>query len=596
MERVFLPSSCLALAAVNTTNLFVLKKVPRKGHFLLFMLAILGWLLFLLAWIQPHHFRPWLNFYAEALAIMGVSFLVLHQIIVSRMAVSYKITRITGILGLVATLPWFYYVFGVGFFAGDALVVSIFLLTLVAAVALGGIYTDHSEKSAENLRAFFYVTWLAAMISACVGIIQWLSLSDYLGSLYVTQMDVDERASGNMGQPNQLASLLLMGIAALTWIYERERTRIGIWGYGFSLGFLTIALVLSQSRAGVLSASIMVAWIAWKNYRKTNCIRPWHAFAWVISYFLLLKILPYLQDALLMSVARDTSMTRDNGRIIMWQQTWAGIMEAPWFGYGWNQTPTAHAAGSIAYPGRLTFTNAHNVVLDILAWTGIPMGVLLTCACLYWFCSRMLAVKNSTSVYAMAGLIPIATHSMLEYPFAYAYFLVAAGFFIGIVEGAYPKALQLNLKRIFLIPSVLLFFVVGGRIIYEYMIIEEDFRVVRFENLRIGKTPLEYEVPQNIILLSQEGVMLKASRIRAHRNMSREALENLRMAALRFPYGSLGLRYAMALGLNGDPQGATQFMQVVYGMYGPGYYRAAVETLRSFQAEEFPELAAVQAP
>jgi hypothetical protein len=90
--------------------------------------------------------------------------------------------------------------------------------------------------------------------------------------------------------------------------------------------------------------------------------------------------------------------------------------------------------------------------------------------------------------------------------------------------------------------------------------------------------------------------MLKAARFRAKRGMSGEELDDLRMAALRFPYGSLGLRYAMALGLNGDPQGATHFMRVLYGMYGPGYYRAAVATLREFQATEFPELASVETP
>ncbi len=558
------------------------------------MLALFGWLFFLLAWIQPHHFRPWLNFYAEALAIMGVSLLVLHQMVIWRTANSYVLPRVAGVIGLMAALPWLYYSCGIGFFSGDAVIACMFLLAFAMAVALGCVYTGPSSQSIENLKAFFYATWIAAMISAAVGIVQWLSLAEMFGGMYVVQTDVDDRAHGNMGQPNQLATLLLMGAAALTWLHENERKRIGPWGYGFAMGFLALALALTQSRTGIVSASLVVMWLGWKNKNQPERVRPWQLVVWLAVYWMILHMVPWVQDALLMSEARNTSLTRDNGRIIMWKQVAAGMMESPWFGYGWNQTPTAHAAGSIAYPGHLTFTNAHNVMVDIIAWTGIPVGMALIAVCVYWAISRMRFASDSNAVYAMAGIIPIATHSMLEYPFAYAYFLVAAGFFIGIVEGSYPRTKDFRLKRMVAAPLMAVFLLTGGRAVYEYMLVEEDFRVVRFENLRVGKTPADYVPPQNIWLLSQEGTMLNAARMKAKRGMTPEELEDLRMATLRFPYGSLGLRYVMALGLNGDPQGATRFMRIIYGMYGPGYYRAAVVVLREFQAKEFPELSAIE--
>lgn len=560
------------------------------------MLALFGWLFFLLAWIQPHHFRPWLNFYSETLAIMGVSFLVLHQMVACRSINRYALPRIAGVIGLIAALPWVYYFLGVGFFSGDAVIVSIILMAFAMAVALGYFYTDPAPQSAENLKAFFYATWIAAMVSAAVGIIQWLSLAEIFGGMYVVQTDVDDRAHGNMGQPNQLATLLLMGVAALTWLHENERKRIGPWGYGFAMVFLALALALTQSRTGIVSACLFVLWLAWKNQRQPDRVRPWQLSVWLAIYGLTLHMVPWVQEMLLMSEARNTSLTRDNGRIIMWKQVAAGIMESPWFGYGWNQTPSAHAAGSIAYPGQLTFTNAHNAILDIIAWTGIPVGLVLIAVCAYWFISRMRTARDSNAVYAMAGIIPIGTHSMLEYPFAYAYFLVAAGFFVGIVEGSYPRRMVFGLKRLVAMPLIAVFLLAGGRAVYEYMLIEEDFRIVRFENLRLGKTPPGYIPPQNIWLLSHEGTMLNAARMRAKRGMTREELEELRMATLRFPYGPLGLRYVMALGLNGDPEGATHFMRIIYGMYGPGYYQAAVAVLREFQATEFPELSAIETP
>ena len=140
-----------------------------------------------------------------------------------------------------------------------------------------------------------------------------------------------------------------------------------------------------------------------------------------------------------------------------------------------------------------------------------------------------------------------------------------------------------------------IWFTLGSYMVYEYFQVEEDFRVVRFENLKIGQTPGDYEVP-DIRLLSHMGSMLRAARQQAVPGMTAEELENLRKASLRFPYGSLGLRNALALGLNGDPAGATRQMAVIRGMYGEGYYQAAVSVLRDLQAEKYPELAKVITP
>ena len=89
--------------------------------------------------------------------------------------------------------------------------------------------------------------------------------------------------------------------------------------------------------------------------------------------------------------------------------------------------------------------------------------------------------------------------------------------------------------------------------------------------------------------------MLKASRLRARPGMSGQELEDLRMSSRRFAYGGLHMRYALALGLNGDPAGASRQMAIIRGMYGDFYYRAAVGVLREEQ-EKYPELGKVVVP
>ena len=130
---------------------------------------------------------------------------------------------------------------------------------------------------------------------------------------------------------------------------------------------------------------------------------------------------------------------------------------------------------------------------------------------------------------------------------------------------------------------------------YEYLLIEEDFRVVRFENLNLGTTPSTYEVP-NIKLLSHMGAMLKAARQPLEPNTSDADIENLRKVSDRFIYGAIRCRYAMVLGLNGNPDGATQQLKIIQAKESNSYYTACTDKMRRLEIEKYPQLAAVLVP
>jgi hypothetical protein len=288
-------------------------------------------------------------------------------------------------------------------------------------------------------------------------------------------------------------------------------------------------------------------------------------------------------------------LTDSNGRALMWQQVAYGAWHSPWFGYGWNQTPTAHAVGAFAFPGELSFTNAHNFVLDMVAWNGIPAGLLLSGACLYWLISRAWQARSIVGWHAMACLVPFSVHSMLEFPFPYAYFLLPAGILVGIVEATRIDHCKIQVRTIWLWGILGVWVLLGSAVVREYFLVEEDFRFVRFENMRVGTTPTIYQIPE-IRLLTQMGAMLIQARVEARPEMSQSELDELRKVALRFPYAALSFRYAVALGLNGDPAGATRQMAIVKGMYGKLYYRQAIDSLRRLELEKYPQLKAVLTP
>jgi O-antigen ligase len=498
-------------------------------------------------------------------------------------------------LGLlaVAFLPWLQLSWDKDLFAGDALLGALYTSGLLAAIVLGYAEADSMALRGQTSLVSLHVLWIAASLSATVGLLQWFALTEPLG-FWVVRGELGGRATGNLAQPNQLATLLLMGIVAFAYAYECKI--IGRLGLLFGIAFLTLVLILTASRAGMLSVVVLGSFGAWKGHRGKLRLSPRLVMVWVATFFAATALLPYISEALLIGGGRGTSsLTQYSDRLTLWKQVGDGILQSPWVGYGWNRTPTAQMAGAISYPSSVTATNAHNFVLDLLAWVGIPLGLMLSGACAYWFCSRMWRVQQTNAVYAMACLLPFAVHSMLEYPFAYAYFLIVAGIMVGVVEAsiAGTKTIALNVRAVRI--ALCAWAVVGSVVIYEYFQIEEDFRVVRFESFKIGKTAADYEVPK-IRLLSHMGAMLTAARVTPIPAMDTRQIDNLHEAALRFPYGILSLSYATALGLNGDPVGASHQLQIIRGMYGEHYYNASKGVLRTLENEKYPQLGAIKMP
>lgn len=553
-------------------------------------LLTFGVILFSLSWLLTDHYHPWTSFHSEALAFFAVCVLLISCLL--NQGLEILIPRITAWIIFTGALIWLQYAIGTIFFAGDALLSSFYLSGFLFAIVFGsGLMQGGMAGSSRDWLWLIHATWFAALISAAIGLAQWLNVQDRLG-IYAWQTAPGARAAGNLGQSNQLATFLLMGIASLVSVHEKRGISKVV--LTFAVAFMTFVLALTQSRAGMVSAGVAGAFLLWKQ--NSIMLRlPRAAVWWWLACFMAATLgLPSLSQILMLGDVRSLTATESvSERWLIWKQVSYAIAQAPWFGYGWNQTPTANAVGASAFPGSTTYTNAHNIVLDLMVWCGIPLGLLLTGLMAYWGFSRMRAVKQPQAILAMAALLPIAVHSLLEFPFAYAYFLISAGFFVGIVEASHVPSRSVAIKTRWLWAVLGIWAGLGGYMAYEYLQIEEDFRIVRFENLRVGATPASYEAP-HVWMLSHMAAMLKAARQVPKPDMPRADLENLRKVSDRFAYGAIRFKYAQALGLNGDPAGATRQMQIIHGMYGDFFYKACKDELARLTVDKYPQLAQIK--
>jgi hypothetical protein len=110
-----------------------------------------------------------------------------------------------------------------------------------------------------------------------------------------------------------------------------------------------------------------------------------------------------------------------NERFTMWGRAWMMFIQHPLLGVGWNQylqyfliTPTPSFIQNVV--GEMAaFANCHNLILQLLATTGIFGTVLFIILILYLI--RNLAKQElETQILPLGITLIVLTHSMFEYP------------------------------------------------------------------------------------------------------------------------------------------------------------------------------------
>lgn len=564
------------------------------------MSALLFCLLLLVGWLVPDHFPPWKGFQNEAPAFAALLVAACYQA-----AQSYRTATTQQISGLASlwivsllTLVWLQWFTGLVALAGDAFVATAYLLGFGIAWQIGAKAAATEAGKKEWLTPLAGTFVLGAVLSSWIALLQWFELEGMMVP-WVMSAAHTTRALGNLAQPNQLATLLLMGTVATMMLYQWER----ISGFLATLlvAVMSMGVVLTQSRTALVSAGCLLA-LRYLIPHASGPIRIHKSavWAWVICLLAMTAVLHGFADEMHAKGDLRGEIATVGLRPLMWKQLLAGLAESPWLGYGWLQTGAAQQQGAMLVAGLEQTNYAHNLMLDLMVWCGIPIGIGIIVVGIRWLMVRWLRVRSATGVLLFAWLLPVGVHSMLEFPFAYAYLLFPAGILLGMIDSATENSetvatISGRTMRWLVGLMLLVYSLLVPALGWEYQKIEEDFRVARFENRRIGQTPVDYSVPE-LHLLTQWGTVLRAMRLRAEPGMSPSDLLTLRLASQRFSWGALHFRYAMALALNGQPEQAAMQMQLIKNMFGPEMYEEARNDFLRMKKEKYPELARVKLP
>ena len=560
----------------------------------------------ILSWMMPLHFLPWVSWHNEVLAFFSALLLAFAVVLPDIGKNKYRVVSLPNpVLFFIAfaAVAAIQAAAGLITFAGDAVVIGFYSVLCCICISIGYMsgsrsvpdkleskkITDRSINSDVLLIAVGLLT--GAVTSAVVAFAQVLELWE--GADWIARMPIARRPGGNLGQPNQLATLSIMGIASLFFLYESRK--LSAIPAAVLLFPLIVAVAASESRAGFFSFLALVIWFFAKRGRVKFMFTGRAAIAVTTGFLALFLIWPLFITSIQLVGSGAVVNIQPGTRFIVWPQLMESFWLKPWWGWGIGRISDAHNAVAHLYTQGEAFTYSHNIVLDLVLGLGAPLAVLVAAASGSWVYRRARGANHLLPWYCIAACLPVAVHSMLEFPFAYAYFLVPVLFLLGVLDGLTVIRPLLHLRVAVLAAFLLITSLVMAWSVIEYITIEEDFRVVRFEGLRIGKAPHNYLIP-NVLVLTQLNALLKGGRIVPKPGMSADEIELAKSVALRFPWTATQNRYALSLALNGYTSEAVRQMQVIRALHGESTYQEIKLSWLTQAKDKYPQLANIVLP
>ncbi len=495
-----------------------------------------------LAWLLPNHYFPWLSAWQDgwALAMLFASAAVAKT--------SGLIPKALGVLVILALgsvlLQW---LIGRMYFGGDALMTAMYLCAFAVALMLGSALVR--TPGAAGLEGFALAMVCGAGLSVGVALVQW-SGAISLG-IYGAEIPPGTRPFGNVAQPNHLCTLTFLGLCGLGLL--RESGQVSGRTFHFAAAFLVFGLVMSASRTGWLQMASLLLLACLRAKRVGARTGRLQVAGLAALYACLTLAWPALNRALLLSGGRGVTEQIEGGvRGPLWWALLDAIGREPLWGYGWQQMVMAQERVALDHPSLLHhFDHSHNLVLDALIWAGIPLGTTLLLLAFWPLIQQLRKLADARALWLTAAVAGVLAHAMVEFPLEYAYFLVPTGVAIGAAQALGSGAATWTVPR----PALAL----GGGVLLatliwvaaEYLAAEQNLRVLRLENARIGTTRVESSAP-DLNLLSQLGALLQAARLEPRAAMPKAEISLLRRVAERHAYVQSMYRYALAAGLNGE--------------------------------------------
>lgn len=545
--------------------------MSTRSHFsprLTELLGLTGLFVVCAAWLLPNKAYPWLSVWNETAAVLGLLLLALAPLgrgasTLTRWGMAWPLGTLVAV-GV--TVAWAQWLSGLLPYVGDAWMVSLCLSLFALAVCVGRALANSSD-GARWAAGMLLAVLAAGLVSAGAVLMQWLWTDPLV--VFAQEVVRGSRPYASLGQQNNANSLFFL---ALCCVFQLRRERqIGAAGAVLSATVLTLAMCVTQSRTGLLQLLLLATWGAWlwqrAGQRAELCwglLTLGLGMGWWLA-------MPWLDQHLLLPwSARDVGVEQAGGdlRLKIWHAFFDAALQRPWTGYGWLQSGWAQESVAACHSDlRYYFSYAHLLVLDWVVWLGFPLGLGLLGLLGWWIWRHLSAQGSAASGYWMVAVLGLLLHAMLEFPLAYAYFLLPMGLMMGVIDARDPVHRAPRVRPGTYVGGWLLLAGLSAGVMWDVGRATATYTDIRFENARIGAVRHATTVPQLALLDHLQG-FLALSAADVSKPVSLQALDEYGASARRFPSPAALRRYATLLEVSGQPDAAADQQQLLCDMFG----------------------------
>lgn len=386
--------------------------------------------LFIVPFVMNYRVGPLSSFYIES-TTMALALLLVISIVV--MGYGYvKIPFLTWAILLFSVylllqawllqLPWQSQVH---------LTVAILWVVALLTFAMQGLLSNWRIEAVLTIIASALV--LGTLLESFAMWVQFARVENVFAGLIMKAKNITN-IYGQLGQRNHLGHYMTWGVIAASYLLAMRKVPIAI---GIAvIVWLGISLGLVASRSITLYAILVMFLSVFAIFTQKQ-----NRTAWVILLLAMVWVL--LSQAFLSHVldwfgwefkggldrAIDGSAI-DSSRQYEWKKAWLIFQSAPLFGHGWGsysvQGFMIDGLPDFDNRGRtgVLYTHSHNLILQLLAETGLVGTLLVVVAMAYCFCKLIFQRSNPHYIFVAALALVTLCHSLLEYPLWYTYFLV----------------------------------------------------------------------------------------------------------------------------------------------------------------------------
>lgn len=349
----------------------------------------------------------------------------------------------------------------------DALIFPVATLMLCLLLAwLVGSWDDGAKARAVHMMACALLAGGVLMVFTQIA--QMFEPHVLSGRLVFLRHETT-RFIGNIGQVNQAAFVIAMGMAAAVYFVHRTRKRTHWALSGIALMVLAAGIGLSASRGGILLAGAAVVG-GGLFYPVSGKKRM----AVIVSVGLLI-LTGYVVGTELLAWSSGGHQASAVGRMVnenslhlrqhLLQEAWMAFAEHPLTGVGWRNISAYGLENAEKIKWFTVAHHTHNLVAQFAAELGL-LG-LAVLALFAWVMIANFGFKLPPfKAFSYSVLMLVGMYSLSEYPLWFLRFALLAAFFTAVVEQRPVVVLRLNLNpAAFVLSAVILL----GSIYYIFM-------------------------------------------------------------------------------------------------------------------------------